>query len=65
MKVKDLIEILKGHNPDAIVCLETFMDPQAQEVKGYVDGDEHYVYIGDDLDNITYELVEDYGFEEE
>jgi len=65
MTVRELIEKLKKYNPDAIVCVEAWMDPQAQEVKGYTDGNEHYVYIGDDLENITYELVEDYEFEEE
>ena len=56
MKVKELIAKLRKLNPDAIVCAEVFMDPQIQEVKEYdIDG-EVYVYIGDDLEELEFQL---------
>lgn len=64
MIVKELIEKLKKCSPDAIVCVEAFSDPSAEEVKEYVNGNTHFVYIGDDLENLTYELVEEYGWKE-
>ena len=56
MKVRELIEKLKKCSPEAIVCVEAWMDPAANEVKEYEVDDEHYVYIGDNLENLSYEL---------
>lgn len=56
MTVKELIEKLQNCNPDAKVCVEAFMNPAANDVREYVLGGESYVYIGDDLENLEYEL---------
>ena len=65
MTVKDLIEKLQECNPDAKVCVEAWMNPCANEVKEYVFGNDHYVYIGDDLENLDYELNHDEDEDEE
>lgn len=59
MTVKELIEKLQKCNPDAKVCVEVWSNPAANEVKEYTFGDDHYVYIGDDLENLDYELNHD------
>lgn len=56
MIVKELIEKLSKCNPEAIVCVEAFIDPVANEVKEYIVDDKPYVYIGDDLENLEYDL---------
>ena len=56
MTVKELIEKLQKCNPDATVCVEAWSDPVVKEVEEYVVENESYVYIGDDLENIRYEL---------
>ena len=64
MTVKELITKLQTCNPDAIVCVEAWSDPGVKEVKEYTDGKYNYVYIGDDLENLTYELTEEDNFKE-
>ena len=64
MTVKELIEKLQKCNPDATVCVEAWSDPEVKEVKEYTDGDCTYVYIGDDLENVTYEMTEEDDFKE-
>ena len=64
MTVKELIKKLKECSPDATVCVEAWSNPQVQEVKEYTDGIIRYVYIGDDLENLTYELTEENDFAE-
>lgn len=56
MTVKELMEKLSKCNPDATVCTEVYMDPAIHEVKEYVIDDKHYVYIGDDFDELEYNL---------
>lgn len=62
MTVKELIEKLNKMPQDAIVCVETWSDPKAKLVRGYTDGENQYVYIGDDFDNLDWDF-EDQGFE--
>ena len=64
MTVKQLIKKLQKCSPDAEVCVEVWMEPEAKQVKEYTDGDYNCVYIGDNLENISYELLEENGFEE-
>lgn len=64
MTVKELIEKLQKCDPNAKVCVEVWMDADAREVKEYTDGDYNCVYIGDDLEELTYIMIEDMGFEE-
>lgn len=64
MTVKELIAKLQKCNPDAEVCVEAWMDGCVHEVKEYTDGDYNCVYIGDNLEQLTYMLIEDQGFEE-
>lgn len=64
MTVKELIEKLQKCNPDAEVCIETYMDASANEVKEYTDGEYNCVYIGDSLEELTYMLKEESGLEE-
>lgn len=56
MKVKELIEKLQKCNPDAIVCVEAWMDAEANQAKEYIIEDIPYVYIGDNLENLEYEI---------
>ena len=56
MTVKELIEKLQKCSPDAIVCVEAWEDAEVNEVKEYIIDDTPYVYIGDDLENLSYEL---------
>lgn len=56
MTVKELIEKLQECNPNAKVCVEAWMNPYANEVKEYTFGNDHYVYIGDNLEKLDYEL---------
>ena len=64
MTVKELITKLQKCNPDAIACVEAWANPEIEEVKEYTDGDTTYVYVGDDLENLTYELTEENDFKE-
>lgn len=64
MTVKELIEKLQKCSPNAKVCVEAWMDADAKEVKEYTDGDYNCVYIGDNLEELTYIMMEDLGFEE-
>lgn len=59
MTVRELIEKLQKCSPDAKVCVEAWLSPVVNEVKEYVFGDDHYVYIGDNLANLDYELTHD------
>lgn len=56
MTVKELMEKLQKCSPNAIVCVEAWMDPVANKVKEYIIDGKPYVYIGDDLDELEYEL---------
>ena len=56
MTVKELMEKLAKCNPDAIVCVEAWSEPNAKEVKEYIVDGKPHVYIGDDLENLEYEL---------
>ena len=57
MTVKELMEKLATCNPNAIVCVEAWEDAEANEVKEYTIDGEVLVYIGDDLENLEYELL--------
>ena len=56
MKVKELVEKLKQCSQDAIVCVEAFMDADVNDVKEYLIDNIPYVYIGDDLEELEYNL---------
>ena len=56
MTVKELIEELQKCSPDAKVCAEVWMEPAVDKVKEYVIDNKPYVYIGDDLDELEYNL---------
>ena len=56
MTVKELIEALSYCNPNAKICVEAYMDPAANEVMEYVIDNKPYVYIGDDLRELEYNL---------
>ena len=56
MTVEELIKKLQKCNPDAKVCIEVWMDPTANKVKEYIIDGEPYVYIGDDFDELEYNL---------
>lgn len=56
MTVKELIDKLSKCNLEATVCVEAFMDAAASEVKEYIIDDKPYVYIGDDLKELEYNL---------
>ena len=64
MTAKELIEKLKKCNPDAKVCVEAWMDAGVNEVKEYTDGEYNRVYIGDNLEELTYMLTEEDNFRE-
>jgi hypothetical protein len=64
MTVNELIEKLKKCSPYAIACVEAWENPEIEEVKEYTNGSINFVYVGDDLENITYELTEENDFEE-
>lgn len=56
MTVKELMEKLAICDPDATVCVEAFMDPQVREVKEYELHGVSYVYIGDDLEELEFQM---------
>lgn len=56
MTVKELMERLAYCNPNAIVCVEAWSDTAANEVGEYIIDNTPYVYIGDTLENLEYEL---------
>lgn len=56
MTVRELIQKLQKCSPDAVVCAEVWSDPQIQDVKEYVVDDKHYVYVGDDFDELEFQL---------
>ena len=56
MTVKELMEKLSKCSPDAIVCVEAYMDAAANEVKEYIIDDKPFVYIADDLDELEFIL---------
>lgn len=56
MTVKELMDKLGKCNPDAEVCVEVWMDGETNEVKEYIIDDIPYVYIGDDLKELEYNL---------
>jgi hypothetical protein len=56
MTVKELMEKLAKCNPNATVCVEAWSEPNAKEAKEYIVDGKPYVYIGDDLENLEYEL---------
>ena len=64
MTVKELIEKLQKCSPDAIACVEAWANPEIEEVKEYTNGNINFVYVGDDLENLTYELTEENDFTE-
>ena len=57
MTVKELMDKLAICNPNATVCVEAWEDAEAKEVKEYTIDGEVLVYIGDDLENLEYELL--------
>ena len=59
MKVKELIEKLQHCNPDATVCVEVWSDPMANEVKEYETDIGPCVYIGDNLEELEYQMNEE------
>lgn len=64
MTVKELIDKLQKCSPDAIACVEVWANPEIEDVKEYTNGNINFVYVGDDLENLTYELTEEYNFKE-
>lgn len=62
MNVKELIDKLSKCNPDATVCVEAWMSPEVKVVKEFETEIGKCVYIGDDLDNLEYEMNEDDDF---
>ena len=56
MTVKQLMENLAKCNPNATVCIEAWQEPEAKMIGEYIIDGEAYVYIGDDLENLEYEL---------
>ena len=56
MTVKELMDKLSKCSPEAIVCIEAYMDAAANEVKEYIIDDIPHVYIGDDLKELEYNL---------
>lgn len=56
MTVKELMKKLEKCSPNATVCIEAWMDQVANKVKEYIIDGKPYVYIGDDLDELEYEL---------
>ena len=62
MNVKELIDKLSKCNSDATVCVEAWMSPEAKVVKEFETEIGKCVYIGDDLDNLEYEMNEDDDF---
>jgi hypothetical protein len=59
MTVIELINKLYACDPEATVCVEAWMSPEAKVVKEYETEIGKCVYIGDDLDNLDYEMAED------
>lgn len=57
MTVKELMDKLATCNPNATVCVEAWQYAEANEVKEYTIDGEVLVYIGDDLENLEYELL--------
>lgn len=57
MKVRELIEMLKKCDPDAVVCVEANCDPKAEVVGEYFDRKrrQRYAYIADNLSYIDEE----------
>lgn len=65
MTVKELIKKLQQlENQDAIVCVEVDSNPEATQIKCF-EGESGtiFCYIGDDLDDLTESLIEDYGWQ--
>ena len=62
MTVKELIKKLQQiKDQDAIVCIEVDSNPEACQIKCFeAEHGTHFCYIGDDLDNLTYDLLEEY-----
>lgn len=56
MTVKELMEKLGKCSPDAKVCVEAYMDSAVNEVKEYIIDGKPYVYIGDDFEELEYNL---------
>lgn len=56
MRVKELMEKLSKCNPEARVCVEAYMDSAVNEVKQYIIDGKLYVYIGDDFNELEYNL---------
>ena len=56
MTVKQLMEELVKCDPNATVCIEAWQEPEAKMIAEYIIDGKPYVYIGDDLENIEYEL---------
>ena len=64
MNVRELINKLSKCNPDATVCIEAWMSPEAKVVKEFETEIGKCVYIGDDLDNLEYEMSQDDDFKD-
>ena len=56
MTVKQLMENLAKCNPNATVCVEVWQEPEAKMIGEYIIDRKPYVYIGDDLEELEYEL---------
>ncbi len=64
MKAKDLIEKLQQLDPDIEIYTNQWMENETNKVmiaKNEKTG-ETYAYIGDDFDELQYELEDDYGY---
>lgn len=56
MTVKQLMENLAKCNPNATVCVEAWQEPEVKMIGEYIIDGKPYVYIGDDLEELEYEL---------
>ena len=59
MTVRELIDKLSKCDPESTVCVEAWMSPEAKVVKEFETEIGTCTYIGDDLDNLEYEMDED------
>lgn len=59
MTVRELIDKLSKCDPESIVCVEAWASPEANVVKEFETEIGKCTYIGDDLENLEYEMNED------
>lgn len=57
MTVKELKKALETIPDEARVCLEVWMNPEAEVVKSYEIDGEKLCYIADDIEELEYNLL--------